>query len=75
LIVLSILNSTFLFVLNNTVVADVHPVIIAHFNSVGKLTWLGIAFLIGAGSTNLVWGKIYRCLVLMLYKASLVEMR
>ena len=45
--------------LDNTVVADVHPVIVTHFNSVGKLTWLSVAFLIGAASTNLIWGKIY----------------
>ncbi|KAH8653989.1 major facilitator superfamily domain-containing protein [Tricladium varicosporioides] len=59
LVVFSILSSTFLFALDNTIVADVQPVIITHFNSVGKLTWLSVAFLIGAASTNLVWGKIY----------------
>ncbi|KAH9208866.1 major facilitator superfamily domain-containing protein [Leptodontidium sp. 2 PMI_412] len=59
LVVLSILSSTFLFALDNTIVADVQPVIVTHFNSVGKLTWLSVAFLIGAASTNLIWGKIY----------------
>jgi hypothetical protein len=38
LVVLSILSSTFLFALDNTIVANVQPVIITHFNSVGKLT-------------------------------------
>jgi MFS family permease len=58
-VVLSILSSTFLFALDNTIVADVQPVIVTQFNSVGKLTWLSVAFLIGAASTNLIWGKVF----------------
>ena len=58
-VVLSILSSTFLFALDNTIVADVQPVIVEHFDSVSKLSWLSVAFLIGAAATNLVWGKIY----------------
>lgn len=59
IVVLAILSSTFLFALDNTIVADIQPVIVTHFNSVAKLTWLSVAFLIGAASTNLVWGKIF----------------
>jgi hypothetical protein len=59
LVVFSILSSTFLFALDNTIVADIQPVIVTHFDDVGKLTWLSVAFLIGAASTNLVWGKIF----------------
>lgn len=59
LVVLSILSSTFLFALDNTIVADIQPVIVTQFNSVAKLTWLSVAFLIGAASTNLIWGKIF----------------
>ncbi|TAQ86103.1 hypothetical protein B7494_g5573 [Chlorociboria aeruginascens] len=59
LVVLAILSSTFLFALDNTIVADVQPVIVTAFHDVGKLTWLSVAFLIGAASTNLVWGKVY----------------
>jgi MFS family permease len=58
-VVAAILSSTFLFALDNTIVADVQPVIVTHFNSVGKLSWLSVAFLIGAAATNLVWGKIF----------------
>jgi MFS family permease len=58
-VVLAILSSTFLFALDNTIVADVQPVIVTQFNSVGKLTWLSVAFLIGAASTNLIWGKVF----------------
>ncbi|KAN0098976.1 MFS general substrate transporter [Hyaloscypha variabilis] len=55
----AILSSTFLFALDNTIVADVQPVIVTHFHDVGKLSWLSVAFLIGAAATNLVWGKIF----------------
>jgi hypothetical protein len=45
-VVLSILSSTFLCALDNTIVADIQPVIVLHFNDVKNLTWLSVAFLI-----------------------------
>jgi hypothetical protein len=57
LVVLSILNLTFLFVPDNTVVADVQPAVVIHFNSVGRLTWLSVVFLISAAAMNSVWGQ------------------
>ncbi|KAF5870644.1 putative mfs drug efflux protein [Botrytis fragariae] len=59
LVVAAILSSTFLFALDNTIVADVQADIVVTFNDVSKLSWLSVGFLIGAASTNLVWGKIY----------------
>src|SRR6266536_3673090 len=59
IVVLSILSSTFLFALDNTIVADIQPVIVLHFNEVAKISWLSVAFLIGAAATNLVWGKVF----------------
>ena len=59
LVVASILSSTFLFALDNTIVADIQPAIISHFGNVSKLTWLSVSFLLGAASTNLIWGKIF----------------
>jgi len=59
LVVVAILSSTFLFALDNTIVADVQPVIVTHFGAVSKLSWLSVSFLMGAAATNLVWGKIY----------------
>ncbi|MCJ1381687.1 hypothetical protein MMC17_004798 [Xylographa soralifera] len=58
-VVLAILSSTFLFALDNTVVADVEPNIVESFGQIQKLPWLPIAFLVSAVSTNLIWGKIY----------------
>ncbi|KAI9805868.1 MAG: hypothetical protein M1825_000482 [Sarcosagium campestre] len=59
LTVVSILSSTFLFALDNTIVADIQPKIIERFGDIGKLPWLSVAFLLGALGTNLIWGKIY----------------
>lgn len=55
LAVISILISTFLFALDNTIVADVQPAIVERFGQVNKLPWLSVAFLVAAAGTNLVW--------------------
>ena len=62
LCVLSILSSTFLFALDNTIVADIQPAIVDRFSSISKLPWLSVAFLVAAAATNLVW---YVILVLL----------
>lgn len=53
--VLSILSTTFLFALDNTIVADIQPAIVERFGSIEKLPWLSVAFLVAAAGTNLVW--------------------
>jgi len=58
-VVAAILSSTFLFALDNTIVADVQPAIVEHFGDVSKLSWLSVSFLMGAAATNLVWGKVF----------------
>lgn len=59
LVVFSILSSTFLFALDNTIVAVVQPVIVTHFDAISKISWLSVSFLIGAAATNLIWGKVF----------------
>ncbi|KAK0609540.1 MFS drug efflux transporter [Bombardia bombarda] len=59
LVVASILSASFLFSLDNTIVADVQPAVVRDFSSVDKLSWLPVAFLMGAASTNLLWGQCY----------------
>lgn len=51
----SILSSTFLYALDQTVVADIEPKIVERFGEIQKLPWLPIAFLLAAVSTNLIW--------------------
>jgi hypothetical protein len=55
MVVIATLSTTFLWALDNTIVADIQPAIIRSFNSVEKLPWLGVAFAVGAASTNLLW--------------------
>lgn len=55
IVVTAILSSVFLFALDQTIVADVQPNIIAEFGSIDKLPWLSVSFLLGNASTNLFW--------------------
>ncbi|KAF7177585.1 hypothetical protein CNMCM7691_005914 [Aspergillus felis] len=59
LVMASILSSIFFYALDNTVVADIQPVIIGDLGELEKLTSLSVAFLLGATATNLIWGKVY----------------
>ena len=54
-VVVAILSSTFLFSLDNTVVADVQPTVTREFGSVDKLPWLSVGYLLGSTTTNLLW--------------------
>ncbi|KAL8723275.1 MAG: hypothetical protein Q9225_000397 [Loekoesia sp. 1 TL-2023] len=54
----TILSTTFLFALDNTIVADIQPSIINQFHDVERLPWFGVGF--GLGSTAVLpWGKAY----------------
>ncbi|KIN06900.1 hypothetical protein OIDMADRAFT_150156 [Oidiodendron maius Zn] len=58
IIVATMLCSTFLFSLDNSIVAEIQPAIINSLGGVDRLGWLGAAFVLGAVSTVIVWGKI-----------------
>ncbi|OOQ89032.1 MFS transporter [Penicillium brasilianum] len=73
LIVFTILSSTFLFALDNTIVADVQSPIVETFGEVDKLSWLGVAFVLSGSATILTWGKLYGIFsVKWLYLSSLL---
>jgi MFS family permease len=59
LVVIAILSSTFLFAIDNTIVADVQPTIVERFDSIEQLPWLSVAFLLGVVATILAYGKLY----------------
>ncbi|KAL8857756.1 MAG: hypothetical protein Q9178_005656 [Gyalolechia marmorata] len=59
IVVASILSSTFLFSLDNTIVADVQPAIYHRFGEIDTLPWLGVAFALGSAATILPWCKAY----------------
>lgn len=59
-IVLSVLSSTFLYALDNTVTANVRPSMIETFgNRVEWLTWLSVSYPMGEVGMNPLW---YVCL-------------
>jgi len=51
----TILSSTFLFSLDNTIVADIQSPIIEKFGEIGKLSWLGVAFVLASSATIITW--------------------
>ncbi|CAH0023308.1 unnamed protein product [Clonostachys rhizophaga] len=54
----AMLSTTFLFALDNTIVADIQPAIISDFGSVELLPWVGTGFALGTMAI-LPWGKAY----------------
>ena len=59
LVLAAIFSSMFLFALDNTIVADIQPAIVAEFDEIAKLPWLAGAFIMGTAASNLVWGKVF----------------
>ncbi|KAI4698012.1 Efflux pump dep3 [Alternaria hordeiaustralica] len=52
------LSTTLLFALDNTIVANIQPAIIADFGHLELLSWIGTGFALGT-MFILLWGKIY----------------
>ncbi|KAI9776506.1 MAG: hypothetical protein M1839_009540 [Geoglossum umbratile] len=59
LVVISTLSSIFLYSLDNTIVADIIPVIVNDFHSVAELGWLSVGFMIGGVAVIMPFGKLY----------------
>ncbi|KAH8600026.1 major facilitator superfamily domain-containing protein [Bisporella sp. PMI_857] len=62
LVVFSLLIGIFLFSLDNTVVADLIPILVNEFEHVEQLPWLSVGFTIGAVILVLTFGKAYAIL-------------
>ncbi|KAJ2988786.1 hypothetical protein NUW58_g3795 [Xylaria curta] len=54
----AMLSTTFLFSLDNTIVANIQPSIIEDFGRVELLPWIGTGFALGTMAV-LPWGKVY----------------
>ena len=54
-VIFSLLAALFLFALDNTIVASIQPSIIYTLGDIDKLSWISVAFALGAISTNLFW--------------------
>ncbi|KAI0505656.1 major facilitator superfamily-domain-containing protein [Xylaria bambusicola] len=54
----AMLSTTFLFSLDNTIVANIQPSIIEDFGRIDLLPWIGTGFALGTMAV-LPWGKVY----------------
>ncbi|KAI0205252.1 putative efflux pump antibiotic resistance protein [Astrocystis sublimbata] len=54
----AIISSTFLYALDNTVLANVRPSIIETFGHIDLLTWVSVAYPLGEVGSNPLWGKL-----------------
>ncbi|KAI0415234.1 MFS general substrate transporter [Xylaria grammica] len=58
IVIVAVLSSTFLYALDNTVVANVRPSIVEAFGRIDVLTWLSVAYPMGEVGSNPLWGKL-----------------
>ncbi|QSS49577.1 MFS drug efflux transporter [Histoplasma capsulatum var. duboisii H88] len=73
LVVASTLSCIFLYAIDNTITANVIPVIAADFQNTDKLAWLSVGFMIGGVAVVLPFGKLYGLFnIKFLYIASVV---
>ncbi|KAJ5456704.1 Major facilitator superfamily domaingeneral substrate transporter [Penicillium desertorum] len=59
LVVIAILSSHMLFALDNTIVANIQPAIVAQYNEAGRISWLSVGFTLCSSATVLPWSKVY----------------
>ncbi|KAF7530665.1 hypothetical protein PCG10_000174 [Penicillium crustosum] len=59
LVVTAILSSHMLFALDNTIVANIQPAIVAQFNEADQISWLSVGFTLCSSATVLPWSKVY----------------
>ncbi|GAQ43929.1 hypothetical protein AKAW_11042 [Aspergillus niger] len=59
LLVASTLTGSFIYALDNTIVANIAPAIVNHFDAVENLPWLSVGFMIGGVAMVLIYGKLY----------------
>lgn len=55
LVVASILMANFLFATDDTIAANIQPAVIQTFQSLNKLAWLGVAFMMSSWGTCFFW--------------------
>lgn len=56
--ILALLSSTFLYALDNTIMANVRPSIVETFNRIDMLPWLSVSYPMGEVGSNPIWGKL-----------------
>ncbi|RAO67601.1 uncharacterized protein BHQ10_003613 [Talaromyces amestolkiae] len=59
LVVTAILSSHMLFALDNTIVANIQPAILSHFEEADQISWLSVGFTLCSSALCLPWSKAY----------------
>ncbi|KAI1918584.1 hypothetical protein LOZ65_004818 [Ophidiomyces ophidiicola] len=59
LVIVALLSSLFLYALDNTVVANVQPMVVTTYGRVDLLPWLAVSFALASAATTLPWSKAY----------------
>ena len=55
LVVTAVLSTTFLYALDNTIVANIRPSIILSLGHINKLPWMSVAYAVGEVGSNPFW--------------------
>lgn len=55
MVVAAILSSTFLYALDNTIVANIRPSIVVSLGQINKLPWVSVAYAVGEVGSNPFW--------------------
>ena len=55
IVVITVLSSTFLYALDNTIVANIRPSIIQSLGQIDKLPWISVAYAVGEVGSNPFW--------------------
>jgi hypothetical protein len=61
IVVLAVLSPTFLYALDNTIMANVRPSIIDTLGRIDLLTWLSVSYPMGEVGANPLWYVPYTC--------------
>ncbi|KAF4629751.1 hypothetical protein G7Y89_g8400 [Cudoniella acicularis] len=59
IIIVAIVSSTFLYALDNTILANIRPSIVESFGDPGTLPWISVAYAMMEVGSNPFWGKMY----------------
>jgi len=55
ILVIALLSTTFLYALDNTIVANIRPSIVKSLGEIDKLPWVSVAYAVGEVGSNPFW--------------------
>ncbi|PVI01514.1 putative efflux pump antibiotic resistance protein [Periconia macrospinosa] len=58
IVIMAVFSPTFLYALDNTIMANVRPSVVETFGKLETLTWLSVSYPMGEVGSNPLWGKL-----------------